>query len=78
MKGVVDASTIDISNVVFMAVSNPYYPGEEINVMEFAFKYPEEKIHMIEVIKLVVRCGLQLKYHSYSDKAIKWLGEYYQ
>ena len=74
----IDASNIDMSNTVFMNVSNPYYSGDEVNIMEFCFEYPEERIHIISMIKMAVRCGLHIVYHSDNKEAEKWVRDYHE
>lgn len=70
-------SDIDTYDVVFFELSNPYYIGDECNVMEFGYQYPQEKIHIIETIKMAIRCGLRIKFHSQNPKADTWVHEYY-
>lgn len=74
----VSASDIDFSNTVFMTLSNPSYQGEEINTMDVAYEYPKERIHIIEMIKLAVRCGMKISFHSDNKKAMDWLIDYYE
>ena len=75
---ILKVSDIDLSNTVFFELSNPLYTGEECNVMEFAYDFPKERLHIIQIIKLAVRCGLTIKFHSYNKQAEKWVVDYFE
>lgn len=77
-KKFLSAKDIDLSNAVFFELSNPYYTGTQCNNMDFNFEYPKERIHIIQTIKLAVRCGLDIKFKSYNREAEEWTRNYYE
>ena len=72
---VINLSDVKTGNLVEFKVSNPcnivssdYYT---------AFKYPEEKLAMIQMVKAAFYLGLTLEYWSYDEQASEWIDDYY-
>ena len=72
-----DLSEIDTRDVVFFSFSNPFYQGNECNVMETSFKYPEDRVHIIHMIKLAIRLGLDIKFTCENKEIMGWVSDYY-
>lgn len=74
----VSVADIDNSKTVYLELSNPYYKNDECNIMEMCFQYPNECQHIIQTLKLAVRCGLQIKFSSQDKQVEKWVSSFYE
>lgn len=75
MGEVTRLSDIDISNTVYMTVTNPYYKNSEI--MDVAYEYPKESTRILNAFKLAQRLGLKITYITSNSDAAEWLEELY-
>ena len=75
---IIDVASVNDSDIVKFKISNPFYKGDECNLMEVGYEYPREKLRIIEIVKTAVRLGLSLSFTSRNDQALKWTENYYE
>lgn len=76
MSRIIALSDVDTNGLVSITLNNSHY--KDSIPMELGFKWPKNKIQIIQIIKAAARLNLDISFYSKNKDAETFMSNYYE